>query len=585
MENNGLKVESHDPLEEVNLGTIEKRRITYVSKLAEKSVKEQIVQVLHEYKDCFAWDYEEMPGLDRNLVEHRLPMILGKKPVKQNPRRFAPQVIEKIKEEIERLLKAKFIRTSRYADWVSNIVPVIKKNGKMRVCIDFRDLNAATPKDAYPMPIAETMIDVVAGNEILSLLDGYSGYNQIYIAKNDVSKTAFRCPGALGTYEWVVMPFGLKNAGATYQRAMNLIFHDLIEKFMQVYIDDIVIGSKRKVDHIQHLKLSFERMRKHGLKMNPLKCAFGVSAGDFLGFVVHQKGIEIDKNKTRAIMETKPPSNKKELQSLLGKINFLRRFISNLSGKTKVFSPLLRLKKEEEFRWDENHQKAFEEIKNYLINPPVMVPPSEGGKLKLYVSANDSTIAGMLSQDDENGIERAIYYISRMLVEAEIRYTPLEKLCLSLYYACTKLKHYIKPYDVFVFCRNNVIKYMLSKPILHSRVGKWALALTEYSLTFVPLKATKGQVIADFLVDHSNLNEQVNYLTTKSWELFFDGSKHELGAGIGLLIVSPGGVPTKFLLRMKSECSNNETKYEALITGLKLLKDLGARNIIIRGDS
>uniref|UniRef100_A0A151UEW0 Transposon Ty3-I Gag-Pol polyprotein n=1 Tax=Cajanus cajan TaxID=3821 RepID=A0A151UEW0_CAJCA len=169
------------------------------------------MQVLHEYKDCFAWDYEEMPGLDQNLVEHRLPMILGKKPVKQNPRRFAPQVIKKIKEEIERLLKAKFIRTSRYADWVSNIVPVIKKNGKMRVCIDFRDLNAATPKDAYPMPIGETMIDAVTGNEILSLLDGYSGYNQIYIAKNDVSKTAFRCPGALGTYEWVVMPFGVIN--------------------------------------------------------------------------------------------------------------------------------------------------------------------------------------------------------------------------------------------------------------------------------------------------------------------------------------------------------------------------------------
>nr|KYP76636.1 Retrovirus-related Pol polyprotein from transposon gypsy [Cajanus cajan] len=273
------------------------------------------------------------------------------------------------------------------------------------------------PKDVYPMPIAETIIDAVTGNEFLSLLDGYFGYNQIYIAKNDVSKTAFRSPGSLGTYKWVVMPFGLKNAGATYQRAMNLIFHDLIGKFMQVYIDDIVIRSKRKVDHIQHLKLSFERMRKHGLKMNPLKCAFGVSVRDFLGFVVHQKGIEVDKNK-------------------------------------------------------------------------------------------GSTIAGMLSQDDKNGIKRAIYYISRMLVEAKIKYNPLKKLCMSLYYACTKLKHYIKPYDVFVFCRNNVIKYMLSKPILHSRVGKWALSLTEYSLTFVPLKATKGQVIIDFLVDHSNLTEK-----------------------------------------------------------------------------
>ena len=173
------------------------------------------------------------------------------------------------------------------------------------------------------------------------MLDGYSGYNQIFIANEDVPKTAFRCPGALGTYEWVVMPFGLKNAGATYQRAMNTIFHDFIETFMQVYIDDIVVKSVSYEHHLDHLRQSFERMRKHGLKMNPLKCAFFVQAGDFLGFVVHKKGIEINQNKTKAIMEAKAPSSKKELQSLLGKINFLRRFISNLSGKTQAFSPLL----------------------------------------------------------------------------------------------------------------------------------------------------------------------------------------------------------------------------------------------------
>nr|KYP54813.1 Retrotransposable element Tf2 [Cajanus cajan] len=138
-------------------------------------------------------------------------------------------------------------------------------------------------------------------------------------------------------------------------------------------------------------------MRKHGLKMNPLKCAFGVTAGEFLGFVIYQKGIEVNRNKTKAIMETKPPSNKKELQSLLGKINFLRRFISNLSGKTKVFSPLLRLKKEQEFRWNEEHQKAFDEIKVYLAHPPVLAPLSKGKQLKLYISASDSTIAGMLA--------------------------------------------------------------------------------------------------------------------------------------------------------------------------------------------
>src|SRR3954464_12418712 len=181
------------------------------------------------------------------------------------------------------------------------------------------------------MPVAEMLVDSAAGFEYLSMLDGYSGYNQIFIAEDDVSKTAFRCPGAIGTYKWVVMPFGLKNAGATYQRAMNSIFHDFIETFMQVYIDNIVIKSVSDDSHLDHLSRSFERMRKHGLKMNPLKRAFFVQAGDFLGFVVHNKGIEINKNKTKAIMEPNPPSTKKELQSLLGKINFLRRFISNLS--------------------------------------------------------------------------------------------------------------------------------------------------------------------------------------------------------------------------------------------------------------
>ncbi|XP_057432109.1 uncharacterized protein LOC130724857 [Lotus japonicus] len=190
-----------------------------------------------------------MPGLSRELVELQLPVKEDKKPVKQLPRRFHPDVLVKIKEEIERLLWCKFIRTARYVDWLANVVPVIKKNGKMRVCIDFRDLNAATPKDEYHMPIAEMMVDSVAGHEYLSLLDGYSGYNQILIAKEDVSKTAFRCPCAFGTYEWVV------------------------------YIDDIVVKSPSRDDHLLHLRRSFERMRKHGFKMNPLKCAFGVIAG------------------------------------------------------------------------------------------------------------------------------------------------------------------------------------------------------------------------------------------------------------------------------------------------------------------
>ena len=130
------------------------------------------------------------------------------------------------------------------------------------------------------------------------------------------------------------MPFGLKNAGATYQRAMNLIFHDVIGKSIEVYIDDVVVKSKRRNDHIAHLRQGFDRLRKHRLKLNPMKCAFGVRGGNFLGFLVHQKGVEIDENKAKAILQAGPPKNKKELQRFLGQVNYIRRFISNLAGKT-----------------------------------------------------------------------------------------------------------------------------------------------------------------------------------------------------------------------------------------------------------
>ncbi|CAI9771376.1 unnamed protein product [Fraxinus pennsylvanica] len=206
-------------------------------------------------------------------------------------------------------------------------------------------------------------------------MDGYSGYNQIYITEEDIHKTAFRCPGSLGRFEWVVISFGLKNAGATYQRAMNLTFHDMIDKFVEVYVDDIVVKSIKEDDHFEQLRCSFERMRQYKLKLNPLKCTFGLNIGNFLSFLVHKRRIELDKNKVNAILEAKPPNNKKELRRFRGQVNFLRRFISNCAGRTKVFSSLLNLKNQDEFVWKEEHQKAFESLKTYLSSPPVLVSP------------------------------------------------------------------------------------------------------------------------------------------------------------------------------------------------------------------
>ena len=202
--------ENQDPLIEVNLGTEEEPRVTFMSGHLGPEQFARILEVLKKYKDCFAWSYTELPGLDRKLVEHKLPIKAGFEPYQQAPRRMAPDIILKVKEEIERLVAANFIRHARYVEWLSNIVLVMKKNGKLRICVDFRNLNNATPKDEYPMPMADLHVDGVAGYQILSMMAGHSGYNQIFIAKEDVHKTAFRCPGSIGTFEWIVMPFGFK---------------------------------------------------------------------------------------------------------------------------------------------------------------------------------------------------------------------------------------------------------------------------------------------------------------------------------------------------------------------------------------
>jgi len=171
------------------------------------------------------------------------------------------------------------------------------------------------------------------------------------MAQEDIPKTAFRCPGHVGLFEWIVMTFGLKNAGATYHRSMNFIFHEFISKLVEIYIDDVLVKSGDFIKHLADLRKMLECTRKHVLKMNSNKCAFGVSAGQFLGFMVHQRGIEISRRSIDAINKIVAPTNKTELQSLIGKINFIRQFISNLSGKIRAFSSLLKLKADQEFEW------------------------------------------------------------------------------------------------------------------------------------------------------------------------------------------------------------------------------------------
>jgi hypothetical protein len=204
------------------------------------------------------------------------------------------------------------------------------------------------------MPVVETLINAAAGHKILSFMDGNAGYNQIFMAPEDINKTAFRVPGAVGLFEYVVMTFGLKNSGATYQSAMNYIFHDLIGKLVEIYIDDVVVKSASVEGHLGDLRQVLERTRRFGLRMNSKKYVFGISAGQFLGFLVHERGIKIGLKSQEAVKTMVPPTIKRELQQLIGKINFVRRFISNLSGRIEPFMELVKIKANGEFRWGQS---------------------------------------------------------------------------------------------------------------------------------------------------------------------------------------------------------------------------------------
>jgi len=267
----------------------------------------QIYKALfQEFRDMFAWSYEEMPGIDPAIVVHEIKTYPDAKPIRQRLRQIHPRKAAEIKAEVEKLLKVGFIYPIPLTDWVSNIVPVNKKQGTIRICVDYRDINRACPKDNYPTPYMDQIIDDCASSEIFSFMDGFFGYNQINILPADQPKMAFICPW--GTFAYYKLPFGLKNAGATFQRAMSYAFHD-IKHIVQLYLDDLPTHSLRRADHLVHLRAIFMRCKHYRIRLNPHKCVLCIETGRLLGFVVSKAGIRVDPSKVKAIIKLPPPSS------------------------------------------------------------------------------------------------------------------------------------------------------------------------------------------------------------------------------------------------------------------------------------
>jgi hypothetical protein len=333
-----------------------------------------------------------MLGVPRGLIEHSLNVHPKAVPKKQRLRRFAHDKREAIKREIAKLLVAGFIKEVIHPKWVANPVLVRKKNNEWRMCVDYTDLNKHCPKDHFGLPRIDQVVDSTAGCVLLYFLDCYSGYHRIALKEEDQIKTAFITP--FGTYAYKTMSFGLKNAGATYQRAIQMCFADQLHRNVEAYVDDVVIKTRNPDGMIADLEETFSSLRRFRWKLNPTKCVFGVPSGKLLRFIVSNRGIEANPVKISAITDMGAPATIKDVQKLTGCMAALNRFISRLGERGLPFFKLL--KRQDKFQWTEEAERALQDLKHHLQSPSVLTAPLPGEDLLLYIAATTNVVSSAI---------------------------------------------------------------------------------------------------------------------------------------------------------------------------------------------
>jgi hypothetical protein len=359
---------------------------------------------------------------------------------------------EAAKAKVHRLLEANFIEPVAYPTWLANVVMAQKKSGKWRMCIDFTSLNKAYPKDNFPLPRIDKIVDSAAGCEVMSLLDCFSGYHQIYMKEEDKASTSFITP--FGTYCFVRMPEGLKNAGSTFSRLTKTMLESQVGRNIFTYVDDIVVASKNKEDHLADLVETFANMREARLRLNPEKCIFGVRQGKILGYLVSHRGIEANPTKIQAMinmMHMMPPQSTRDVQRLTGRSAALNRFISKSAERSLPFLKTLHGAKD--FAWGPEQAVAFASLKQHLSELATLTSPDPSLPLLLYVAASPHAVSAALVQEqDREGTTRQcpVYYVSEVLTTSKCNMTELEKIAYAVIMASRKLRHYFEGFKVRV---------------------------------------------------------------------------------------------------------------------------------------
>jgi len=459
-----------------------------------------------------------MPGINPDFLCHHLTMDPKVRPVRQRMRKFNEERHLVVQEETKKLLSVGHNKEIQYPEWLANVVLVKKANGKWRMCVDFTDLNKACHKDSYPLPSIDALVDSASGCKMLSLLDAFSGYNQIKMHPRDESKTTFMTETC--SYCYKVMPFGMKNAGATYQRLMDRVLEPMLGRNVQAYVDDMVVTSQERRRHTADLEELFATIAKYRLKLNPEKCVFGVEAGKFLGFMLTERGIEANPDKCAAIISMRSPASVKEVQQLTWRMAALSRFVS--VGGDKGHPYFQCLKRNSRFVWTEECETAFLKLKEYLATPPVLCKPRAGEPLYLYFAVTEWAISSVLVQGQDQ-VQRPIYFVSKALQGPETRYQLLEKAVLAVVFSARRLHDYFHSFTVVVMM-DLPIQKVLQKPDVAGRMVRWAVELLEFDIQCEPRGSIKGQVYVDFVAELSPGGDPQEVELGSQWMLSVDGS-------------------------------------------------------------
>ncbi|GJS80777.1 putative reverse transcriptase domain-containing protein [Tanacetum coccineum] len=412
----------------------------------------------------------------------------GVAPIARAPYRLAPSEMKELAEQLQELSDKGFIRPNS-SPWGAPVLFVKKKDGSFRMCIDYRELNKLTVKNRYPLPRIDDLFDQLQGSSVYSKIDLRSGYHQLRVREEDIPKTAFRT--RYGHYEFQVMPFGLTNAPAVFMDLMNRVCKPYLDKFVIVFIDDILIYSKNKEEHEEHLKLILELLKKEELYAKFSKCEFWIPKVQFLGHVIDSKGIHVDPAKIESIKDWASPKSPTEIRQFLGLAGYYRRFIEGFSKIAKSMTKLTQ--KNVKFDWGEKEEAAFQLIKQKLCSAPILALPKGSENFIVYCDASHKGLGAVLMQN-----EKVIAYASRQLKIHEKNYTTHDLELGAVVFALKMWRHYLYGTRCTVFTDHKSLQHILDQKELNMRQRRWLELLSDYDCD-IRYHPGKANVVADAL--------------------------------------------------------------------------------------